>query len=312
MPGTGSYIGGSASADYFYTAPELLSQLPDNTANLIVAKDIRDSVWTLWNRIDDVQLLASQSASASSFYMNATPVPIAVGGIAAGVSFSTPRTMQQMFDQLLYPYIPPSCSLSGGNTREFGSGTVISLTWGVTKGSNLITTIIVNGFGSVPPPTGYNQSGNVMGPYNATQNVTTTFNMSVSDGTSTPGASTTVYWSNRRYWGTSTSFAALISNQILALGGITVAAGIGAIGSEFASTMPKNLNGINGAGNYLVFAWPTSFGTPAFVVNNLPNTAFTKVNNAYAFTNQFGYITNYDVWMSNTQYNSPVALFQIN
>ena len=49
----GSYSGGSASADRYSTFEELLSQLPDNTANQIQASDIRDSVWTLWNKAID-------------------------------------------------------------------------------------------------------------------------------------------------------------------------------------------------------------------------------------------------------------------
>ena len=62
----------------------------------------------------------------------------------------------------------------------------------------------------------------------------------------------------------------------------------------------------------MVFAWPTSFGTPAFVVNGLPNTAFTLISSAFSFTNANGYVNTYDVWISNTAQNSPIASFQIN
>ena len=127
MPGTGSYLGGSASSDYFYTAAELLAQLPDNNANSIVAKDIRDSVWTLWNRIDDVGIIAASASSASSFFQNNNPTPTTIGGIVSGSTFSNPKTMQEMFDLLLYPYIPQTVSLSGGNNREFGSSILTSL-----------------------------------------------------------------------------------------------------------------------------------------------------------------------------------------
>lgn len=304
MPINGTYSGGSASANSYSTFQELLAQLPDNTANLIVAKDIRDPVFSLWTRIDEVQVVASQSASASAYYSNANTVPISVGGISAGSSFSGTFSIQQMFDMLLYPYIPPSLSLSGGGNREFGSSPgPIALSWSVTKGSNLITSIIVNGTPVVP--TGFNQSG--VGSGTSTQNVNTTFNMSTSDGISTPGTSTTVTWLNARYWGTATTFAALNSAQILALSGAGIPPG-----KELATSRVQTRNGINGGGDYLAFAWPTAFGNPSFVINGLPNTAFTKVNSAYAFVNSFGYTASYDVWLSNTQQNSPITLFQIN
>lgn len=314
MPLIGTYSGGSASANSYDTIGELLSQLPDNTANLIVASDIRDSVYSLWTRIDDIQVLASQSASASSYYSNSTQVPVTIGGISAGMSFSGTYSMQQMFDMLLYPYVPLTCSLSGGSNREFGAGTVVSLVWSVFVGSSIITSINVNG--NVIVPTGGNQNG-VAGPFNSVSNVNTTFGMTAYDGTTYVNASTSVTWSNRRYWGTSNIFGVLNSTQIQALGGITIYAGIGAgagvgSGSELSTTRVQTRNGINGGGNYLTFAWPTSFGTPSFVINGLPNTAFTKIQSAYAFVNQYGYTASYDVWMSNTAQNSPITLFQIN
>jgi hypothetical protein len=53
MPIIGTYSGGSASANRYSTVDELLTQLPDNTSNLIVAQDVRDSVYTLWETINE-------------------------------------------------------------------------------------------------------------------------------------------------------------------------------------------------------------------------------------------------------------------
>ena len=64
-------------------------------------------------------------------------------------------------------------------------------------------------------------------------------------------------------------------------------------------------------GMYLVFAWPSVFGTPSFVVNGLLSTAFTKVrgvSNLNSFTNELGFTSNYDVWVSNTAQNSPLTI----
>jgi len=87
-------------------------------------------------------------------------------------------------------------------------------------------------------------------------------------------------------------------------------AGIGS-GKELRTNRLRSYNGIDGAGQYLAFAWPTSFGTPSFTINGLPNTAFTKISSSISFTNMHSYTTNYDVWLSNTAQNSPITSFVI-
>ncbi len=107
----GTYSGGSASAYEYSTFPELLSQLPDNTGNLIDAINVRNSVYTLWQRVSQVQNVASQSASASTTYTNSNPTPLPIFGIPPGSTFNN-KTMTEMWNDLLYPYVPPTLSLS--------------------------------------------------------------------------------------------------------------------------------------------------------------------------------------------------------
>lgn len=317
----GSYSFGSASAVRYSTLNELLVQLPDNTANLINADDIRDSVFTLWERISDVELIASQSASASIYYNNSTQVPATIGGITIGTTFSN-MTMQQMWDMLLYPYIAPSCSLSGLSNRQFGAPLPVTLNWSVTKNSNTITSIIVDGVAQIP--TGNSQAGTkaAVGTHSITPSVTeaNTFTMTCSDGTSTPGASVTLTWMNRRYWGyidlssigspdltlnpgSSSLVGSFITDSLIKA---MTGAGVG-LGNELASTKNKTYTNINGSGYHLVFAFPTAFGSPNFTVNGLPNTAFTKVRSNSVFSNEYLFTgTLYDVWVSNTAQNSPI------
>jgi hypothetical protein len=323
MPIAGTFgTGSNTESREFTTVSELLNQLPNNTSNLIEPSDLRDSVYTLWERIEDVDLIASSAASASAFFQNPDPTPFTVGGINAGTSFTTPTNMQDMWNLLLYPYVEPVASLSGGNIREFGSSNAITLSWSVTKNSEDIQSIIVNGITQPGAPFTTNQSGtqNTF----ATQNVNTTFNMLVDDGTSTDTDSTQVIWSNRRYWGkvdlsslgnpnlttnpgaVSSIIPLLNDSVILGLDG----AGVGS-GNELATGISKTYNGIDGAGYYLVFAWPTSFANsqnPQFNVNVLPNTAFTRIRNNSPFTNQWGYTTDYEVWISDTLQNSPLNI----
>lgn len=337
MPLVGSYsVGGTYSvitySEEFSTLDELLIQLPNNTSNSIVAQDVRDSVLTLWNRIEDVSVIAASAGSASSFFQNPNPTPYTVGGITAGTTFPTPVSMQNMWNQLLYPYVAPAATLSfSSTTREYGNPVGLSvnsimLNWSVVKNSNTIISIIVDG---VPQaPTGLSQVGtkNTTGTHSVSPGAsqTNTFNMSVNDGVVTSTASAVLTWKNRIYWGkinlSSIGNPNLTTNpgsasMVASLATDTVirnltGAGVGS-GNELSSVKEKTYTSINGAGQHLIFAWPSSVSnstTPSFTVNGLPNTAFTRIRTASPFVNQYAFTTNYEVWVSNTLQNSPLNI----
>ena len=316
----GTYSGGSASANEYSTFPELLEQLPDNSGNLIDAVNVRNSVYTLWERISYVQTVASQSASASVVYTNTTPTLIDIGGILAGSTFAA-KTMTEMWDALLYPYVSPSPSLSatipsGQLQIEFGGSNVVTLNWSASKGSQNVTEIrvCVGRFDEESITlTTINTTGNQSGTKSttATQNVNTTFTMTVTNGSETQTAQTTVAWRSAVYWGKTPTFALPSMSIVGSQPAWADGAGLSGAGKVLLTTRAANYSGINGAGQYLVFAWPTSYGTPAFTVNGLPNTAFTKIGNAVSHTNMHGYTVSYDVWISNTAQNSPIASFII-
>jgi hypothetical protein len=293
--------GGSSSANEYSTIQELLYKMPDNTANLIQAKDVRDSVYTLWERISAVQNVASQSASASVIYSNSLSTPYTVGGIPAGSTF-TNQTMQEMWDALLYPYVAPGASLAGGFYREYGDSNVLTLSWSVTKHSKSITSIVVNGTPKVA--TGNNQSGTQAA--TSTQNSNTTFSMTVSDipnGSSTITATTTATWDNRRYWGTLPVGHALTTVSGLAFTHGNISSLNNELGSGYAQTRTITTNT-----DYVVFIWPhnsvdLSTNPPHVSIGGFGNNNWIKTRNNVQFTNQFGYTgTNYDVWVfGNTQ-----------
>ena len=315
--GTPPGYGGSASANEYSTIEEILNKMPDNTANLIQAKDVRDSVYSLWEKISDVQITASQSASASSYYTNLNPsVASNLVGIPAGSTFSA-ATMQEMWDKLLYPYVYPYAALSGGDTREFGSSNAITLTWTATKNTKTLTFITLKkNAGTIQNVvvTGNTQTGTFA--TTAVTNTDTTFSIEVVDNnTPTPStvtAYTYVYWSNAVYWGKTSTFALPSMTIIGTKPAWADGAGIG-VGKNIYNSGSRagSYNGINGAGQYLVFAWPSSYGTPTFTINGLPNTAWTKIGTSISFTNMNSYVNTYDVWISNTAQNSPITSFVI-
>jgi hypothetical protein len=317
---------------------ELLNQLQDNNANLIFAEDVRDAVYTLWERVEEVAIVAASASLASPYFQNPNPTTIEVGGIAEGTTFSSPQTMQQMFDALLYPYTAPILSLSGlfGQplaNKEYGQSLNSTLLWSVTKKSNTITSINVNSQ-IILPVNGGDQSGTmgVTGTW-STPAVSTlnTFTMSVSDGTNTTSTSTSYEWMNKIYWGRldltsilnpdlsdpntrNSRIATIVSNFFpnsssgsLLIRGLT-GAGVSP-GNLLAKVKNKSYPNINGAGGYLLFAWPSSVPnaiTPAFSVNGLTSTGFSPLLTGFSFINTHGITTNYEVWISHTAQNSPL------
>lgn len=240
-------------------------------------------------------------------YTNLNPTPDQTGHVEAGTTFDG-VALTDVFDMLFYSLM---ATFSAQNTpRRLGSSNAVTLNWSVTRAGDPITQIIVAGQDIVE--TGDSQSGTVS--TTATQNVDTSFAMSVTDGANIVNKTTIVQWLNDRFWGSlNLTGAGTVASSITDLVNSppTDAQIKSLLSRELSGTRAQSRNGINAAGNFLAFAWPTSFGTPTFIVNGLTNTAFTKVRSASAFVNADGYTANYDVWMSNTRYNSPVGQFQI-
>ena len=317
----------------------MMSDLKDNTSGSIHAIQLRNSVLTLWDRNG-----SGGSASIDTInYISNTASTATIGGLPIGTNFSTGLSLQQIFDAMFHPYVAPTITrLSLGtsivgnwyNTLYLENGSNlynnIYINWNINQGSvNLIGIpglpnniqqsgfISYNTFGS--PTKVYNllatQSGiiTVASQSNSTQYI----NLSVYDGVNTIVATTSVIFLNKFYWGnfaTNPATYSFTNTDISTLNGASVSlTGIdGSIGNGniLTNTKTQTLNGINGAGKYLVFAFPTSFGTPVFVTNGLVNTAFSYTNSVY--TNVNSVTQSYSIWYSNTIQTSPITYFQIN
>lgn len=94
----------------------------------------------------------------------------------------------------------------------------------------------------------------------------------------------TIAFQPKIYWG-KTNKASLANADILALEGSALAGGRG-----------RSFTVNAGAGEKIVYAIPTSFGTPTFNVGGFDG-GFTKAQ-TLEFTNASGYKQSYDVWMS--------------
>jgi hypothetical protein len=323
MPGTGNYPtpynpSSNVASQYVTTVDDALLKLKDNNNEEIDPKDIRDSVWTLWNRIDDVQITASQSLAYSSnnYFSNANPTTAALGGIAAGTTFGASYSMQQMFDMLLYPYTAPvpTLSITAPTTRQFGGSLATTLNWGVVKKKLTITGITVNST-TITPVNGGDQSGTLSFSathslnYNTSTGETNTFSMSVTDGQTTPTSTAQILWRHKMYWG---KLNILMPNGsqpdlLITPGSVTVAAdactdtAIRNLGnSDLVSGYGKTITNFNCDNKYFVMAWPTIFGTsPKFYFGTNLSTVFTRVKSNSPFLTDTGITVNYDIWVSN-------------
>lgn len=198
---------------------------------------------------------------------------------AAAVTYANPgypslSTVQQALDQILY-VAPAITSFSNSvGAVEIGSTVnAVLLTWSVNK---TMTTLTLDGASLTPSLTQKSLTG---------LNLTTTksWTLAAGDGTNTASRTSTVSFQAKRWWGLSAA-AALASDDILALGN-----------SEFATGRGQSKT-FNAAGQYIYFAWPTSFGIPAFVVGGLASSGWVQATVTHI--NQSGFTQDYFTFRS--------------
>lgn len=103
------------------------------------------------------------------------------------------------------------------------------------------------------------------------------------------------------FWGSLPVNTSPSDEDILSLDG----AGVG-IGRALSNNLNYIFDGIDGGGDYLIFAFPTSFGSAIFISGGLEVNAYTKIRSNSPFTNHLGETINYDVWVGDTRQNSSI------
>ena len=173
-------------------------------------------------------------------------------------------TVESALNKLLY--VPLSGSISGGTTVEVGTTvSQVILNWNFNK--PVTSQSINNGIGSL--------AANLRTYTHTGQTITTnrTYTLTATDGTNTINPSTTVSFSYKRYWGTSTT-PTLTDANILALT------------KEFSSTRVQNRTFNCSGGKYFWIIYPSSFGSAAFKVGGL---SFSDMNlETRTITNEAG------------------------
>jgi len=162
---------------------------------------------------------------------------------------------------------------SGGSVHEIGESVAsVALTWGYNK--DVTSQSISNGIGSLDPE---DRAVTAFGPFTTNQ----TWALTASDGTTNTGASTSLSFARKRYWGASAN-ESLTASQIRALN------------QEFASNNDKAVTYDCSGGKYPFFCYPTSFGVlSAVTVGGLAFSDFSQ--NVISFQNASGHTENYYV-----------------
>lgn len=321
---------GSGSTYYsqnFDNIGELLQRIYDNSSNIILAKDVRDPIWTLWNRIQDV---ASQSLTQSIFYSLGTPSTATIGGILEGSTFSE-ISINRLFDSLLLPYVSPFVEHFRPTVTEmqFGNPGLIGLSYSIDVGSVPLD----SGYGirfDSPNPTSLIPTKAVTGNDKEggnTNNFSPTYSTNVSViqyGVATMSfrtndtliftASTVIEYKHKRYYGNISIPGGFTPSSPISVTYVRSLLTDSVIKGLSYSELATNVNisqAISFNNEYFVFAAPTVFGfnfPTGFFIDNLFSQDFTKIKSGESFSNEYSYSAPYDIWISNVALSDDVLI----
>jgi len=260
----------------------------------------------------------------SVLYTNYTPVPEDLGGVETGDTFPSGTTIQDVLDQLLYPYQSPSFNsfTNGmGGIMEIGTvipGSIHTHKWITNVSDNILPNTIEISGDNLTTVVGLNNNSANSGETDIwISGFTGIGNYSWNiKATNTNGDTLTkninMSFQHKRYWGKTTNNLTSFSSLTDAEKGTILQGLTGAdagSGSDFSS-IKRSYNGINGATEYLIFGYViTSPYEVQFKINGLPNTAWNYTD--FQYNNSQGHTETYRVYISDTAQNSPIALFEI-
>lgn len=96
----------------------------DDNITKIIKNEVITNLVIQDNPTQIIQINSGYSGGGSDTYQNLDNMPNTVAGYTSGTSFPVAKTMQEMWDGLLYPYVAPSISLSSspnGSIQELGT-----------------------------------------------------------------------------------------------------------------------------------------------------------------------------------------------
>lgn len=198
---------------------------------------------------------------------------------ASGVTYKDGMTVAQALDELLYVAPQITSFTNNVNTVEIGQ-TITSVTFNWTLNKTMTSVTLNNEPQSTTSPGTASLSGQSI-------KTNTTYTLTASDGKNSVKKTTSISFQNKRYWGIGTvTSSGEVNNEFV----------LGLSGSEFATSKADTFTVNAGAGQYIYYAIPASFGTPSFFVGGFEG-GFDLLA-TFDFTNASGGTVSYNVYKS--------------
>jgi len=208
----------------------------------------------------------------------------------------------QFLENLFYPAVAPGATLTASNAnKELGDPTATTtLNWSVTKNTNPITSIIVDG--ATIAATGSSQSGSRTGNLNGANK---TFTMTVVAGGQATNASATITYTPAFYYGANQL------NQADTVGVLENGTNINVTELSLTKVLQENghlnYNFNCSGGRYIHILYPASLGNPELVRNGLLD--FSAYNIVHVqIKDIFGLTRAYKLLTTGLQFGSSVNL----
>lgn len=258
-------------------------------------------------KVRTAALSAGGGGGGGDLYTNATPVPVTLGGITAGTTF-TDVPLTDMFTMLLYPYQNPtfaSFTISGLSDTEVGNlypAQTRNVNWTTTNSSNIspntIRVIDVSS-GNVVLASGLPNTSPASVSIPVLQLTTAGTKQFRIEGTNTNSATfnrtLNINWQWALYYGES-PLTALTSADIATLR---------------VKTLTSTANGtyVMQPGNYKYIAYPVSFGLKSTFKDQATNLDVAMIAaTTVSVTNSFGITTNYYVHRTLNQLGGAITI----
>ena len=238
-----------------------------------------------WSGLTNTNASTFQVALFDSSSLNAQNQRIT--NLAAPVNDSDAATRAYVFG--LFSRVAPSVSFGNtvGNVQIGSTVTTVPLSWSISPTNTPVVFQSLTPIGTISTAL---RATNITGTFTSDTNWT----LVVSDGTGLPGStvtnSTGIAFRHYLSWGIA-STTTLDNSQIQNLHTNTAAGA----GREFRTGKGKSVS-ISGNGQYIYFAYPSSFGAASFIVNGSPNTAW--ISNTVTYTNSSGNVSQFLVYRS--------------
>ena len=225
---------------------------------------------------------------------NSNPVPVTIGGITAGTTFSA-TPLYTVINDLLYLNV--ITGISSSVYVEQGSITTLAYDFDITPGTNPILSILTNpGGDNYPSPINLSGTSNISAPGSST-----IYTITATDGTQSATATASLTYIYPMFYSLTSSTIDFTS--------------VGVISSLNKLTFPEESVSVNLVGDdvYIYFLYPSVYGSLTGIVDSITGwnfiSSFTQIYSGISLTSPtYGWSASYNIY----SYTSGYGLTTVN